>query len=576
MKKARSLSVLVILFVSYSIYAQQELDAAAVERQRKILALTESIIAETKGLRLPENRASVFAGLGNRIWEIDRKRSQELFRDAVAELIAAQADAESDRRQGRQTELVTGQSSRPTVLRAIANRDAEFALKSFYQTRPAAIERAMANGSARDGKIRGMPGSEAYLIQNELGLEQILLKQAADQNPEKAVALLQNAIKKGITGEALPLLQKLHEKNPAAASEMASEVVGQLMRKSFVVNGQPDYNSMQAAFSFLNEHIRSRSAADNGFRFATADMRSLMDKLVGFFLEKGNQYGYPYSFQIVQVAEKMRPDVVEKLKEVERLAPRRGLSPFSDPNYSRLMNAETPIEQILAEAPKLPVELRRQAYQQTANRLMGAGDAARARQIINDNFSDEALANAKESLNWQQVHQLINNGKFAEAEALIEEFPDPNNRFSALVSLADAAYSRNIAENKNMAMGILSKAASYLPDRPENNNEMQQAMRLAAAYTRIEPAEAFRTIEGLVPYLNELTEASVVVNGFNNTHNIRKGETVMSAGGSFNYVDGSVIRGLGQKDLERTLALVGSFTRREMRVGFLQLLLESL
>lgn len=576
MTKMRLVSALTILSVCLPVFAQKE-DEAAKEKMRQRILLSEAIIADSRELRLPENRAIVFAKTGSRLWASDQKRAQDLFEDSINELLAAQAEAEMERRQGRQNELLTGQTTRPQVMQTIAAHNADFALRSLYRTRPTAVERAMVNQTVKDSKIRGTPGSDTYLVQNELNLEQSLLRLAADQNPEKAIALLQAALKKGVTGEALNLLRKLHEKDPAAAAELGSEVTAQLMRKNFMIGTQPDYSAMQASFSFLNEHLRQRPATDKGFRFTAADMKSLADKLIAFLLERGNQYGYPYAQQMVQVAEKMRPDAVEKLKELGVNSRRQGFSSIQqDPNLSRLMKQETPIEQVLAEAPKLPADTRRQVYHSAANRLVAAGDLARARQVINDNFSDEALTNAEESLNWYYSHQLINQGKFTEAEALIDEFPE-GNRLSALISLANAMFSRDAAENKTRALGVLEKARAGLPPRPENNNEMQHTMQLIAAYTRIEPAEAFRMLEGMVPQINELAEASVVISGFQGNNNIRRGELVISNGVSLGaHVDLSIIRVLAQKDFDRTMGLIGTFARREMRVSLKQQLLETL
>jgi hypothetical protein len=574
MKNVRWYPVLMALFVCLPLYAQKE-DEAAGERQRKIVSIAESLIADARQLTLPENRAVVLASTGSRLWVVDQKRAMNLFEDAVSELLAARAEAEIEHKKGRQNELVTGGSTRPSVLHSIAARNADFALKSLYRTRPAQIERALLTSSPKDTKIRTISGNETHLAQNELALEQALLKMAADQNPERTVALLQAALKKGVTGEALNILRKLHESDPAAAAAMGSDVTSQLIRKGFAGGSQLDYNTIQVAQSFLTEHLRPRPATDKGFRFAASDMKALADKLVAFFLERGPEFGYPYTQAILPIAEKMRPDAVEKLRELNRFSPRRGLTPHANEDYTRLMSHETPIEQIITEAPKIPVEMRRQIYHQAANRLVASGDTGRARQLLSDNFSDEALTNAQESLNYYHAHQLMNNGKFAEAEALINEFPE-GNRFAALITLADSAFNRDQTENKAFAVGILGKAGMSIPSPLPTNTELQQMMQLIAAYSRIEPAEAFRLYEGIIPQINELSEATMVLNAFNGAHNIRRGEGVISSGGSAIYFDGSSIRALSQKDFDRALALIGTFARREMRVMYKQQILESL
>lgn len=569
----------VLLGCGLPVFAQNSDEDAVREKQRRRLVLAESIIAESRDLRLPENRALVFAKMGSSVWDLDRKRAEDLFHDAVIELLAAQAEAEQDRLRGRQNEMLTGQNTRPQVLNTIASRDADLALRSLFRTRPASIERAMAGVNAKETKIRNSPGGDAYLVQNELHLEQTITRLAADRNPDKAVALLRAALKKGITSEAISLLQKVHDKDPAAAAEIGSELASQLLKKSFLIADNVDYTALQASFSFLNDHIRQRPAADKTFKFAAADMRSLADKLIAFFLDRGNQpASTSYAHQMLPIAEKMRPDSVEKLKELgKNLYSNRGFHGYSqDPELSRLLNNETPIEEMLSAAPKLPVEHRRQVYQNAANRLASAGEITRARQIIGDNFSEDALTSAQEGLNWQYVNQLINHGKYADAELLINDFPEAS-RFSALISLAGSVYHSNQEENKIRALGILAKAAAGVPARPETNMEMQQSLQLAMAYAGMEPTEAFRILDGLVPQINELAEASAVVNGFQGSYNFRRGEMVVAGGNNFGiYVDTSMLRILAQKDFDRTVSLVGTFSRREMRIALKQQLLESL
>ncbi|MGQ0541369.1 MAG: hypothetical protein ACT4O9_05905 [Blastocatellia bacterium] len=580
MTKRRWLSAVMVVACCSGVFAQSTAEAeAAKEKLRQKQLLIESIAADGRELRLAENRAILLARLGNKVWAVDQKRADDLFQDAVAELLAAQSEAEAERLRGRQGEFLNYSHIRPQLLQLISARNADLALQSLYRTRPFAVERAMTAANPKDNKIRSSPGNDFYLAQNELQLEQMIARQAADQNPERSVALLKTVLKKGVTGEALSLLRKIYEKDPATAAELGEEVANRLTTKDLIVGNQVDYNSIQTAISFLNDHIQKRNASERVFRFAPSDMKSLTDKLVTFFLGRTSQPAYGYLPQMVPIVEKMRPGALEKINELSKTPINHygGLRLIGqDPETAKLLNGETPVEEVLAKAPGLPIETRGGVYQTVANRLAAEGNIGRARQIVIENFSDDALTSAQESLNWSYIHQLINQGKYNEAEVLIDE-SNEQNRFSGLISLADAMYGRDMEANKPRAIGVLAKAANSLPARPENSNEMQQFISLIAAYTRIEPAEAFRILDGLAPQINELAEASVVVSGFQGTYNFRRGEMVLTNGYAFGVnIDGSVFRGLAQKDFDRTLILIGTFSRREMRVAFKQSLLDHL
>jgi hypothetical protein len=53
--------------------------------------------------------------------------------------------------------------------------------------------------------------------------------------------------------------------------------------------------------------------------------------------------------------------------------PQNGNSDY-DAAYQKLMENDTPVEQMLAAANKFPINNRRQIYQTASNKLMGQGD----------------------------------------------------------------------------------------------------------------------------------------------------------------------------------------------------------
>ena len=133
-----SLSAVLACFLLFVSAGAQTEDEAARERQRKLVVLSEKLIAEAGEFSLPENKAVVFAAVGQRLWEIDRKRAQALFEQSIAALNSAQAEAEAERSRNVHNELITGQSIRPNLLRTIAVKNAAFALSNLHRTRPPA------------------------------------------------------------------------------------------------------------------------------------------------------------------------------------------------------------------------------------------------------------------------------------------------------------------------------------------------------------------------------------------------------------------------------------------------------
>jgi hypothetical protein len=559
----RGFCVFVVFLFPVAVLAQVD-DEKLRERQRRQSLLIEQVTAELPSFRLAANRAYVYAKTGSIIHKADPKLAADLFRKAIAELIDAQMAAEADRRAVPNNELLTGQSTRPQLLNTIAAVDAEFALDSFYRTRPAAIEKAISAQPAAPSKISSGHNNSIYLAQSELSLEQSLMRRAAEQRPERAAELLKHSIKRGLSYETLETLKRLHNIDPETADALAAEVVDKLLRRSLTVGSQPDQQAIQISMTILSDFVRERQPDEKVLKLNDHQMRSLSDKLIAFHLDTAPRFSNYYFQSIIPIAEKLSPGSIKRLKDLERTNPNRSYANNSEVN--ELLQQNPTAEVLLSEAKRLPIQDRHQIYLTAANKMSETGNYSGALTMLNENFADDTLENAVSSLNWYYTHHLINQERYSDAERLIDEFPE-SNRFSALINLAQAAYGKDNAANRAYALSLLNKLRSQIDVRPNNANELNQLSQLITAYGAIEPAEAFQMFEPLVPLFNELSEASVVLYGFQNANNIQQGEMVIANGINISFhLDVNMFRKFAEDDLERTLGMIDALSRREMRV----------
>src|ERR671933_29331 len=63
------------------------------ELEKKALQLLDDTLQSAQALKLVENRAVIRAQAADLLWKRDEKRARSLFRDAVAELVAARGEA---------------------------------------------------------------------------------------------------------------------------------------------------------------------------------------------------------------------------------------------------------------------------------------------------------------------------------------------------------------------------------------------------------------------------------------------------------------------------------------------------
>jgi len=575
MRALRKFRFLAIFLLPALLFAQNT-DEAKIKQQRRTM-LIEQTLADLQNLKLEENRAIVYVKIGNLTWDTDQKRARALFQNAISELINAQMVAESNPKTlAYQSDLLTGISTRPLILNAIASRDAELALDLLVRTRPAAITKALSMASAKSTKINNA-GNYSYLAQNEINLEQTFSRLAADQNPEHAAKIIKDSLSKTVSNETMALLKKLAEKDPESANEFASQVAEKLIQSKFSKDNQADYQILQASIGFLNEFVAAKSPSDHALKLDDGQMRQLFDKLVSYFLGDGSREAYYLTYSIIPIAEKLSPSSVEGLKRVAKTSPRGDMGFEYDPDLQKLLSSESTPEQLLAEARKYPLNSQRQIYQTAANKLAAQGDMDRGAEILKENFADDALEEALRNLSWQYSNNLSNAGKFAEAEQIIDQMPE-GNQVNALVNLANTIYQRDPAKNKTYALAVIGKARALTDEKPETTNEMSNLMQVIGAYANIEPTEGFRIYEALVPQMNELTDAGAVINGFQGGSNIREREYVLNQGNYFGFygADYSMLQTFARSDFDRTIKLLDSFSRREVRISLKLQLAESL
>jgi len=172
------------------------------------------------------------------------------------------------------------------------------------------------------------------------------------------------------------------------------------------------------------------------------------------------------------------------------------------------------------------------------------------------------------SLNAYHAGVLGNQGRWQEAENLIDQITLENVRRSAMLELASRAHAKDAQGNKGIALNLLRKVRNSMPNRPADQASTIWFVQLATAYAPIEAEEAFSLMDAVVPVLNELADANSIVSAFRSDSQVRQGEYLMVPNPAYGFqVVPSAWRALMKADEERTSKLIDSFARREIRIS---------
>ncbi|MGQ0540606.1 MAG: hypothetical protein ACT4O9_01995 [Blastocatellia bacterium] len=200
--KLVSLGSMILLISSIAFAQTQPSEADAKKEKRKkeleerVVQMLNQAVGDAPTLRLPQNRAVVYALAGDLLWKFDEKRARDLFRSSAAEILTYNIEAEKERRESTETYLEFFDffnDARGEILPLIAKNDADLALELLIQTRSAKLSEAMAKASLPNAKSESdfmSYSPEKQRVRQEIALEQRFALLAADENPDKAVKLI--------------------------------------------------------------------------------------------------------------------------------------------------------------------------------------------------------------------------------------------------------------------------------------------------------------------------------------------------------------------------------------------------
>lgn len=561
----RLLRLSLIVVVSFNLAPAQVADDKSKENEKQQIVLFEQIAKNAEALRLPENRALISAKLAEGLWRFDEKRARAFFQASVGELITAQIQAEANKKQaGMLYGLVNGISPRQEILTMIAARDAEFALDAFYKSRPAKIAQILTNPEEFK-----KPTSQQF-VQNEIYFEQSLIARVSEQNPQRAIKLIRESLAKGVTYEAIGLIEKIKIKDPELAAEFAGEVADKLLATDFNKTNR----DFSIAASFVTQYGKKPEEGEKMVKVDEKKLRGLAALIANNILKADEDYHYEIE-SLLPIIEKFAPENVAALKQrkarMENTGERREYAA-----YEKFIESNPSPEKLLSEAEKFPESFRNQIYYAAAEKSAQTGNVAQAQRIISTNMSQEEAENYLTQINYSLISKAITDGRFEEAQLLINEIPAENARFASLVQLATSVYQKNPAENKKQTLAILEQARAIIPQPAETIEEMSNLMQLAMTLAEIEPEQSFQTIEAMTQPINEYVEASAIVSKYRNDGMLRQGEMVINAYGGVSgfYNLTPVLTRMKNKDFKRTLSFINGFQRLEVRVNLLLQLID--
>jgi hypothetical protein len=570
--------------------SQTEKDKKKQELEKQVLRLLDEAINEAALLKLPQNRAIVYAIAGDLYWKFDEKRARSLFRDMANEILAANEEAEKEKK--KDDDPFAGLwdfngDARGDTLPMLAKHDADLALELLVQTRPAKLAEAMAKAAQPNSKQKSGMYSfspDQYRIQLEIALEQQFAVMAAEQNPDKAVKLIKDSLAKGISWNVMPALQKIHKKDKKKASALADDIVRKIAETDLTTKKE-DLGAAIRFLQYASDPNKTASAKEKEYHFTESQVRDLANKLADTFLKPSN------SFEIItglnstmSILEKLAPEKAPLLKQRQTEAMKNLPPEFKRAqSQQKIWNPATTPEEILTELPNYGEYEKISAHQALANNIAQIEDESRAKKLIDQIQDEKARQNAAERYEPAKINRAVEGGKLEDAKKLISNLGKKKTQIQKLVGLAVKYHKKGLAKNLEKgavkeaeedlaaAQNLMKEARALANEFPEDEDELNDLMEVVLGYAVVKPDEAFRIFEPIVDQINDFVHASAILSKYNkNNRSFKKGELLMSAKGYqwnslllFRHV--KHMQALGKADLGRMNLLADRFARNDAK-----------
>lgn len=571
--------------------AKEEKEKKQKEQEKRVLEMLDQATGDAATLKLPENRAIVYAIAGDLYWKFDEKRARNLFRNSGNEMLLANAEAEKDKKTDDDpyAQIFTFNDNRSEILPLIAKHDADLAIEIMAQTRTAQLAEALIKAAQPNAKQGGnyMDFSpEKFRVQQEIALEQRFAVLAAEQNPDKAIKLIKDSLAKGISWNVLPLLQKLNQKEEKKAAAFADDLVKKIVDTDLTKKS----DDMSAAIRFLqyatNPNQPKTAPKEKPFKFSDTQLRDIAEKLVSTFMQPSNSLDITMGMsQAMPSLEKIVPEKVALLKQKQSEAT-KNLPPELKrmQQQQRLFNPNSTPEEIIAELPKLTEFEKNTAYQAFNNKISQIDDEARAKKLIEQIPDEKARANANEQYESAKISRTAKDGKLDDAKKLIGNLSKKKTQIQKLVALATDFHKKDTEKDRETAVNLMKDAKRLANEFPEDEDELNDLMEIVKGYAVVDPDEAFRIFDPIVDQINDFVQATAILSKYNKRNRtFKKGELLMKVNGYswdglllFRYIN--QIQMLGKADLNRMSTFSDKFQRSDARTivklfvaqGFLQ------
>ena len=479
-------------------------------------------------IKSPRTRVNAQLTAATLLRDHDEKGATKYLTDAVAELKELLAAADSEGEDEDTTgEFASLSQLRTDVIQQLAETDPDAALGFLQSTAP-----------------KYSPyGNQNELANQESSLELSIVDQIGRKDPNRALQIARQNLKKAYSPSLISTASKLAAKNPELATELMHDITSKLLGEEKVLGKVEAANLAIALTSYYQSsgkqvdsgpqdgsskpvQIRMTQQEFHSGLLSEQDYKQLVQKLMREVLAYNlpNNRAYPGAegiFVAISGLKSLGPELDKVVSGSVAALEKKQTELMGNNNqwtnqfqeFSTTI-ASGPVEGALETIEKAPPELREQLYIMLASREAGSGDLNRAKQILNEHVTNPfQRSQALKTIEQQELDHAMTSGKLEEALRNIGEMRTSSERAEHLTQFAGQVGSD---QKRETALHLLEQARSLLPPSPQAQDQTQMIalLELARAFSPYDSKRSFEMIDPLLDQFNDLCTAARTLEGF--------------------------------------------------------------
>jgi len=593
----------------------EDLEKQKEEREKNAYRLLDQVLDEAQSLRLTENHVRVQLNAADMLWTRNQGRARSLFTmaaEGIAEL-GRNPQTTTNRRGNEGNPDRRAMQLRQELVMSAARHDAQLAYQLLATTKPPTPIAQPTVVDARNPRPQ---------LNQEENLEQMLLGRIAALDPKLAAQNAEQMMEKGQFPRSLgEVINQLSKQDPEAGAKLADKTVKKIQAANILTNSDAAGLAQQMLTAGVRPPASDSTTASNssaayypGGRPAVLEQSAYVDLLSAAIdaalrasapaqtnqraagpgtpqrgrIQAGPGPGPiaatrpapgtpPTEAQIEQgnarrllAALMIAMPVIEQHLPAKAPGVRQKLTEMGVGNLASMgqpaffPNANPTSDNLIQAATNAPSPMQDRLFQQAALKALEEGNVDRARQIAADHLPEKSRNYVLERIENRELAKKAETARFEEIRQRLSRLQTDNEKIDLLLQMAGDVQKAN----SKLAIQLLEEAKQMTSRRATSYDHFNQQLRVARAFSSIDPARSFEVLDPGINQLNELLAAAVVLNGFE-INMFRDGEMTMQGGSAL----ASTITRFGQElailartDLERSEVLAGRFQMTEPRI----------